>query len=147
LGLYGGISTCTHVKEPDIDSSLRKFGHPNASPGLSEGCSIAGCIRILDNTPSVAVLAVVAVSISLSAGLRHALRLGAPGSSVERHLITGGKVDPLKDVDLATCDGRIRNTVSVLRQHKPAGQFTPAPRLQYAPHALYSILILFLEDV
>jgi hypothetical protein len=138
---------CTHVKKPDIDSSLREFGHPNPSTSLSKDFSVAGCVRILDNTARVAVLAVVAASISLNAGLGHTLWLGAPSSSVERHPITGGKVDPLKDVDLAACDGRIRNAVSVLGEYKPAGQFTPAPRLQYAPHTLHRISVYLVEDV
>ena len=108
LRKYGVGRKSTHTKEPDIDASLREFGDPHASSSLSKSCSITSGIRVLDNTSRVAILAVVAVRGLLGAGLGHALWLGAPRSGVERHLVVGGQVDSLKDVDLATCDGRIR---------------------------------------
>lgn len=108
MGKYGVGRKITHTEEPDIDASLGEFGNPHASSSLSKSCSVASGIRILDNTSRVAVLTVVAVRGCLSAGLGHALWLGAPSSGVERHLVIGGKVDPLEYVDLATCDEGIR---------------------------------------
>jgi len=94
----------THAKEPDIDSSLREFGNPHAPSSLSKSYSIASSIRVVYSAPSVAVQAVIAVRGYLSAGLVHALWLGAPSSGMDRHLVFGGKVGALEDVDLATCE-------------------------------------------
>ena len=105
---HRGSSKSTHTKEPDIDSSLRKFGNPHTPSSLGESCTVAGSVRVLDCTAGVAILAVVAVRAYLRAGLGHALWLGAPRRSVESHLVTGGKVDSLEDVDFTPCDGRIR---------------------------------------
>lgn len=95
----------THAKEPDINSGLRKFGYPHPPSGLSERCTVASGVSILDSASSVAVRAIAAVRGPLSTGLGHALWLGAPSSSVERHSITDSKVSLLENVDLATCDG------------------------------------------
>lgn len=82
LGEYRVGRENMHTEKPDIDSSLRKFSNPRASSSLGKGCSVASGIRVLDNTSRVTVLAVVAVRGCLSAGLGHALWLGAPSSGV-----------------------------------------------------------------
>ena len=102
----------TCAKEPDIDSSLCEFWNQHASSSLRKSNSVAGGIRVLDDTPRVAVLAVVAVRGCLSAGVSHARWLGAPSSGVEGHLVVGGKVDLLEYVDLVTCEDKSNhNTV------------------------------------
>ena len=121
LGKYAAIRKSSHAIEPDIDTGLCKFGYPHPSSSLSKGCPVASGAIIQDSAARVADLTVVAVRGCRSTGLGHVQGLGAPSGGVERHMVASNKIDPLEDVDLATCDGRIRTQSlccdNVLRQY------------------------------